>query len=110
MFLWVMRVKTKEKGTVALRGELKEGVARQRRGTRVRARCSGLRTPDEEVRTQFVEAMPHIVRASVEKAKAGSLVHTKWLWGVIEKLPKKESDEASVSLAALLMEQLEERQ
>ena len=105
----MVRVKTKEKETVARRGELKEGSARQRRGTRVRARCSGQRTPDEEIRTQFVEAMPHIVKASVEKAKAGSLVHTKWLWGVVENLPKKQSEEAAVSLAALLMEQLEER-
>ena len=106
----MVRVKTQKQETVAPQGELKEGTARRKRGTRVRARCSEQRTPDEEVRTQFVEAMPHIVKASVEKAKSGSLLHTKWLWGVIENLPKKQSEEAAVSLAELLIEQLQEKQ
>lgn len=55
--------------------------------------------------------MPEIVKASVEKAKAGSLIHTKWLWGVVDKLPRGGSDgqqKAQQSLAALLMEQLQE--
>ncbi len=108
----MVRVKTQKQETAAPQGELRKGTARPRRGTRVRTRCSEQWKPDEEVRTQFVEAMPHIVKASVEKAKSGSLLHTKWLWGVIENLPKKQSEEAALraSLAELLMEQLREQQ
>ena len=107
----MVRVKTQKQETVALRGELKEGIARKKRETRVRGRCKGVRTPGEEVQAQLTEAMPHIVRATVEKAKTGSLLHTKWLWGVVENLPKKDSEEAArakASLAELLMEQLQE--
>lgn len=52
--------------------------------------------------------MPQIVRANVEMAISGSIVHTKWLWSVVEKLPKRGENamEAKQSLAALLMEQL----
>lgn len=52
--------------------------------------------------------MPQIVRATVKKAREGSLQHTKFLWGVIEKMPKRSDEEARAkeSLAALLMEQL----
>lgn len=52
--------------------------------------------------------MPQIVRANVKKAQEGSLQHTKWLWGVVEKMPRpsEEAKRAKESLAALLMEQL----
>ena len=52
--------------------------------------------------------MPQIVRANVKMAKSGSLAHTKYLLGLVEKLPKRDENamEAKRSLAALLMEQL----
>ncbi|WP_124848015.1 hypothetical protein [Acidipila sp. EB88] len=54
--------------------------------------------------------MPQIVKATVAKAKEGSLIHTKWLWGVMEKnMPRQttaEQQRAKASLAELLMEQL----
>lgn len=84
---------------------------RKPRATAVRTRCAGKRTAREEVEAQVVAALPQIVRANVKKAQEGSLQHTRWLWGVVEKMPKQ-SDEAvraKQSLAALLLEQLGER-
>ena len=103
-------VKTKEK----LDGvcEVSEGArpARTSRGTRVRTRCKGRRMPEDEVAKQMRKAMPHIVAAQVEKAKGGSLIHTKWLWDKAEKsLKRKSSAEAEAardSLAELLVEQM----
>ncbi len=85
--------------------------ARAARGTRIRTHCQGLRTPGEEVVLQVKAALPEIVKATVEKAKAGSLIHTKWLWGVVEKEPKPQGigkAKVQASLAALLLEQLQE--
>ena len=64
------------------------------------------------MQVQVAAALPHIVRANVAKAKEGSLLHTKWLWGVVEKnMPRQSSEahaKAKASLAELLMEQLGE--
>jgi hypothetical protein len=112
LFLWmVARVIRKEQAAEALGGERAVAPERKGRGTRVRTRCGGSRTPGEEVERQLRKAMPHIVKANVEKAKEGSLIHTKWLWGVAEKAWSKGSEEhasAKASLAQLLMEQLNE--
>jgi hypothetical protein len=50
--------------------------------------------------------MPEIVRANVRKAKQGSLTHTKWLWGVVEKVPKASA--IRTTLGELLQEQLDD--
>ncbi len=75
----------------------------------MRTRCKG-RTPEDEVEAQFLRAAPHIVKAQVDKAKGGSLVHTKWLWDKAEKSLKRKgsaaAEEARDTLAELLMEQL----
>lgn len=64
-----------------------------------------------EVEQQLTAALPYIVRAQVEKAKEGSLIHTKWLWSVVEGAEATQEDseraKAKESLALLLMEQLE---
>ena len=81
---------------------------RTRAETKVRTRCTGSRANAEEVQVQLKAALPQIVRANVEKAKGGSLVHTKWLWGVAEKhAPTGPAEQQSkMSLAALLLAQL----
>ena len=110
-FLWMVRLRQQRQVEEAVGGRRTgaSGAARTR-GTKVRTRCGGNWTPLEEVREQVEAAMPQIVRANVKMAKSGSLVHTKWLWGVVEKLPKRDENamEAKRSLAALLMEQLGE--
>ncbi len=56
------------------------------------------------MRADVRAAMPQIMRATLKKAKQGSLGHTKWVWGVLEKWPK--TAEVKTTLAELLMEQL----
>ena len=108
LFLWVVRLTTQKTKQPELARDEHTGAARNTRGTRTRTRCKG-RTHAEEVRVQTEVAMPEIVGAMVEKAKAGSLTHTKWLLSVVDKIPKKHDEEhARLSLAALLMEQLKE--
>ena len=52
-------------------------------------------------------ALPQIVRAQVKKAKAGSLMHTRWLCSIAEKgLAAADAEKVKTSLAELLMEQL----
>ena len=84
---------------------------RKSRGTQVRARCSGRRM-GREVEAQLAEAMPSIVRATVEQAKKGSLIHTKWLWEKAEQSLKRKGEagaaRARVSLAEMLMKELGE--
>ncbi len=108
VFLWVVHVKAKtnEQGKAECLA-LGRGPGMPRK-TKVRTRCKG-RDLDNEVRAQMVEALPHIVRAQVAKAKEGSLNHTKWLWGVVEDaMPKKGSEGARVkmTLAKLLKDEL----
>ena len=62
-----------------------------------------------EVRAQLAEALPHVVKAQVDKAKKGSLQHAKWLWeqaqeGLKTKGPAGEK--ARASLAELLLGEL----
>ena len=104
-------LKTEKKASAV---EARWGVAapeRKSRGTRVRTRCSG-RALGFEVETQLADAMPQIVRATVEQAKKGSLIHTKWLWEKAEQsLKRKDASAAAkarMSLAELLMKQLNE--
>ena len=108
---WMVRVKRQEKEE-GLFGERQGTPERKSRGTKVRTRCKG-RTPDEEVEAQLTAALPHIVKANVEKAKAGSLAHTKWLWDKSENTLRirdgAEAAKARASLAELLMEQLKEQ-
>ena len=75
------------------------------RSTRVRKRCSQGHGSDQDMEAEVVAAIPQILRASVKKAKQGSLMHTKWLWGVVEKMPK--ANGVKTTLAELLMEQME---
>ncbi len=56
--------------------------------------------------------MPEIVKATVDKAKEGSLNHTRWLWAKAEEAEQRrraENKQVKESLAALLMEQLEQQ-
>ena len=71
---------------------------------RCRPRADKDKAAEHSIEADVLAAMPQIVRANVRKAKQGSLVHTKWLWGVVEKMPK--STGAKNTLAELLMEQL----
>jgi hypothetical protein len=73
----------------------------------VRQRCSGQRSSDPDVEAEVVAAIPQILRANVKKAKQGSLVHTKWLWGVVEKMPK--ANGVKTTLAELLMDEMNPR-
>jgi hypothetical protein len=61
------------------------------RGTQVRKRCNpnaGKESDTEKgMRADVRAAMPQIMRATLKKAKQGSLGHTKWVWGVLEKWP-----------------------
>jgi hypothetical protein len=54
-----------------------------------------------------------IVRANVEKAKAGSLTHTRWLFSLMEVSQDQErckQGEDRKSLAEMLIRQLKEKQ
>lgn len=61
---------------------------------------------------QVTEAAQEIMRANVEKAKAGSLTHTKWLFNLMEVLQDEEHSKESVqkSLAEMLIKQLKDKQ
>jgi hypothetical protein len=67
---------------------------------------------DEAVK-QVTEAAQEIMRANVEKAKAGSLTHTRWLFSLMEALegdePSPEGDNGK-SLAEILIKQLKSKQ
>ncbi len=64
-----------------------------------------------ELEAQVAEALPQIVKASVEQAKKGSLQHAKWLWDKAEVSLKRKGDaqaaRARMSLAEMLMGELE---
>lgn len=64
-----------------------------------------------EVEAQVAEALPQIVKASVDQAKKGSLQHAKWLWDKAEESLKRKGDSqaarARMSLAEMLMGELE---
>ncbi len=77
----------------------------------MRSRCSRLKAQEQkEVHEQMVIALPHIVKAHVEKAKTGSLQHTQWLWGVVKEADAEEQNAGvKTSLASLLMEQLKDQ-
>lgn len=67
---------------------------------------------DEAVK-QVTEAVQDIVRANVEKAKAGSLTHTRWLFSLMEVSQDQErckQGEDRKSLAEMLIRQLKEKQ
>jgi hypothetical protein len=62
---------------------------------------------------QVTEAAQEIVRANVDKAKAGSLAHTKWLCSLVERQRNEESsptDRVQASLADMLLQELSNRQ
>lgn len=77
--------------------------ARARKPT-VRKRCNPRESGTTSIEAEVAAAMPQIVRATVRKAKQGSLTHTKWLWGVVEKVPKASA--IRTTLGELLQEQL----
>ena len=67
----------------------------------------------DEVALQLEAAMQEVVRASVEKAKAGSLQHTKWLCSLVE-LEQRQSAEteckpASITFSQMLMQELQKK-
>lgn len=67
---------------------------------------------DEAVK-QVTEAAQDIMRANVEKAKAGSLTHTRWLFNLMEGLREEEQapdDAQRKSLAEILIKQLKNKQ
>ncbi len=77
-------------------------------------RCdqSKRRELQEEAIKQVTEAAREIVRANVEKAKAGSLTHTRWLFSLMELLQEEESPENQAqqkSLAEMLIKQLKNK-
>ena len=94
-------------------GERSTGAARRKPRTQLRG-CgkAGASHWHEEVSRQVAESAQDIVRANVEKAKAGSLSHTKWLCGLVEQGYAEERAKASEpqkSLAEILLEQLRAR-
>ena len=75
----------------------------------MRSRCRGSAAP-ETVTDEVAAAMPQIVRATVKRAKDGSLPHTKWLWEISQTARSAEREKrgsVKQSLALLLMEQME---
>jgi len=67
---------------------------------------------DEAVK-QVTEAAQEIMRANVEKAKAGSLTHTRWLFHLMEELRDEEATPKGArrkSLAEILIKQLKDKQ
>jgi hypothetical protein len=71
----------------------------------VRKRCNPRESGPANIEAEVAAAMPQIVRANVLKAKQGSLTHTKWLWGVVGKVPKPSA--IRTTLGELLQEQLD---
>ena len=66
----------------------------------------------EEALKQVTEAAPEIMRATVEKAKAGSLTHTRWLFSLMEALEEQDKSSNGVSrmsLAEMLIKQLKDK-
>lgn len=84
------------------------------RKTVVRTRCSGGADLQRVVTEQMTAAMPYIVAANVERAIAGSLIHTKWLWGVMEEadavalLAARELVQEQETLGMLLLRELKQ--
>ncbi len=67
----------------------------------------------EEAIKQVTDAAQEIMRANVEKAKAGSLTHTRWLFSLMEILQEEEHAENEAeqkSLAEMLIKQLRQKQ
>lgn len=66
---------------------------------------------EREVEAQFAEALPQIVKATVDQAKKGNLQHAKWLWDKAEASLKRKGDAQAarvrMSLAELLTRELE---
>ena len=107
-FLWMVRVKTKTQEQTAAECGDAGGRPGGPRGTKIRTRCKG-RKLETEVQAQIDEALLHIVQASVEKAKAGSLHHAKWLWAVAQEQKRKAGEEQVMekdTLAMLLAREL----
>jgi hypothetical protein len=104
-----MKTKTARETAAMPRGLLR---GRPARATKIRPRCTGQAEMEREVGKQMTEAMPYIVQASVEKARAGSLIHTKWLWGVMgeaERLAAMEELTEAPTLGSWLLSQLEQK-
>ncbi len=62
---------------------------------------------------QVAEAAQEIMQANVEKAKAGSLTHTRWLFSLMEVLQDEEQSPTGAerkSLAEILIKQLKSKQ
>ena len=102
-----LRAKTRAVKREEVRNAAEPG--RKSRGTQVRALCTG-RKMGLEVEAQMAEALPQIVKATVEQAKKGSLNHAKWLWDKAEEsLRRKGEAQATrtrLSLAEMLMREL----
>jgi len=68
----------------------------------------------DEALKQVTEAAQEIMRANVEKAKTGSLTHTRWLFSLMEALQEQEEESPArasrKSLAEMLIKQLEDKQ
>ncbi len=61
---------------------------------------------------QVTEAAQEIMRANVDKAKAGSLTHTRWLFSLMESLEEEEESPVAIeqkSLAEILIRQLKNK-
>jgi hypothetical protein len=70
---------------------------------KTRKRCNP-RLDHEESVWEVAAAMPQILRANVLKAEQGSLAHTKFLWGVVERMPRV--TEEKTMLADFLMAEI----
>ncbi len=105
--LWTVRLKKQIQEQGSVRTARAKASAKPVRNTRVRSRCD--ETEPQAVTAEVASAMPSIVRATVKKAKAGSLQHAKWLWELNRaRVVEEQKTQAPQSLAALLMERLQE--
>jgi len=67
----------------------------------------------DEAEKQVADGAQEIVRANVEKAKAGSLLHTKWLCSLIRRGDGEEALQAGAadkSLTEMLLQALQSKE
>jgi hypothetical protein len=88
------------------------GEVAKTRTTRVRSRCAergSYRSLSDEVADQVEQARAAIVLAQIERAKAGSLAHAKWLWSQAAQSRMERQKPEEMSLARLLLDGLAEK-
>jgi hypothetical protein len=118
---WMVRLKSRAERQQSARtqklvapgSEAATGMRSQRTRPPRRDKGKHRQLHDEAVK-QVTEAAQEIMRANVEKAKTGSLTHTRWLFSLMEALQEQEEQSPArasrKSLAEMLIKQLEDKQ